>query len=520
MQTDFIRSIPAHLEDHATRRGGKLAFRDAGRAVTYRELERSTANLSGHLAASGIGPGDAIALYLPNSVLWVECCLAILRAGGIVVPIGHDATPDEVAYRLADSGSKAVIATIGGESLLDSIPTHTEAVELRIFAGERAGKRGGPSLERLLRTRPARASIEAEDLHATSFIIYTSGTTGRAKGVLLSLHSMLWVTAACWVPIVGLAESDYVLSPLPLYHSYAVNLSVLGVLAIGASEYILEKYSTTETRRLLSDDTFTVFPGVPTMFHYLLHAGEDAAVDFSPLRLCISAGAVMPAPLNAEFEARFGVPLVDGYGITETSTMVTMNGPAWSRVMGSCGMPVSGVAVRIVDPETGEDLEPNREGELIVRGPNLMKGYHRKRDETARALRGGWYRTGDLARADENGFLTITGRLKELIIRGGQNIAPAEVEEVAAAADGVLDCAVVGAAHKHLGEVPVLFVVGRDGSVIDRDAIIDRCRRHLSSYKVPVAVLEVDAIPRTGSGKIMRYKLVERLPELLSARRA
>lgn len=511
MQTKLIRPVPAHLRNHAAKRGEKIAFRDAGRAVTWRDLERSTFNLAGHLAAAGIGPGDAVALCLPNSVLWVEACLAILRAGGVVVPISHDAAPDEAAYRLADSGSKALIATDGRDSPAGSVSG--QAVALRIIAGTGPAEDGLPSLERLLRTRPARESIESEDLHATSFIIYTSGTTGRAKGVLLSLHGMLWVAAACWAPIAGLAESDHMLSPLPLYHSYAVNLPVLGVLATGASVYIMEKYSTAETLRLLSGGMFTLFPGVPTMFHYLLHSAKEDAIDFSPLRLCISAGAIMPAALNAGFEARFGVPLVDGYGITETSTMVTMNGPSRSRVMGSCGMPLPGVAVRVVDPETGEDLGPDREGELIVRGPNLMKGYHRKPGETARALSRGWYRTGDLARTDENGFLTITGRLKELIIRGGQNIAPAEIEEVASAADGVLDCAAVGMAHEQLGEVPVLFVVGRDEVVIDLDAIIERCRRHLSSYKIPVAVHEVDAIPRTGSGKIMRFKLAERLTE-------
>lgn len=514
MQTNLIRSIPALLGDHAANRGRKPAFCDAGRSVTYSDLERSTSNLAGHLAASGVEPGDAVALYLPNSVLWVESCLAILRAGGVVVPVSHDATPDEVAYRLADSGSKAVIATAGRKSLLDSISRSGSVAGLRIFAGDPAGDAGGLGLERLLRTSPVRAASAPEDLHATSFIVYTSGTTGRAKGVLLSLHSMLWVAAACWAPIAGLAQSDHVLSPLPLYHSYAVNLSVLGVLAVGASEYIMEKYSTAETLRLLAGSAFTVFPGVPTMFHYLLHAAEGLMIDTSPLRLCISAGAVMPATLNAGFEARFGVPLVDGYGITETSTMVTMNGPSWSRVMGSCGMPLPGVATRIVDPETREDLAPHHEGELIVRGPNLMKGYHRKPDETSAALHRGWYRTGDLARSDENGFLTITGRLKELIIRGGQNIAPAEIEEVAATADGVLDCAVIGAAHEQLGEVPVLFVVGHDGAAIDRDAIIDHCRTHLSYYKIPVAIREIDAIPRTGSGKVMRFKLAERLPDL------
>jgi acyl-CoA synthetase (AMP-forming)/AMP-acid ligase II len=248
------------------------------------------------------------------------------------------------------------------------------------------------------------------------------------------------------------------------------------------------------------------------MFHYLLQATREARdLTFPNLRLCVSAGAIMPATLNREFEMRFGVPLLDGYGITETSTMVTMNWPSGARVLGSCGFPVPGLSVRILDPASGRDVALGQEGELIVRGPNVMPGYHNKPEETARALREGWYHTGDLAKSDENGFLTITGRLKELIIRGGQNIAPAEIEEVVNTYEAVLDCAVVGVPHAHLGEVPALFVVARTGRTIETEALLVHCRAQLSAYKVPHAVHVVAEIPRTGSGKIIRYKLREAL---------
>ncbi|MCX7308813.1 MAG: AMP-binding protein, partial [Afipia sp.] len=223
----------------------------------------------------------------------------------------------------------------------------------------------------------------------------------------------------------------------------------------------------------------------------------------------ITAGAIMPATLNREFEARFGVKLIDGYGITETSTFVTLNGMTGSRVMGSCGLPIPGLAVRIISPATGEDVPFGDEGELIVRGPNLMSGYHNKPEETASALRKGWYYTGDLARSDANGFLTITGRLKELIIRGGQNIAPGEIEEIVNTMEEVVDSAVVGIPHEHLGEVPAIFVVRRVGWPATPDAIIAYCGERLSSYKVPYSVHFVSEIPRTGSGKIIRFKLRE-----------
>jgi long-chain acyl-CoA synthetase len=247
------------------------------------------------------------------------------------------------------------------------------------------------------------------------------------------------------------------------------------------------------------------------MFHYLLQATRaEKDVRFPNLRLCASAGAIMPATLNREFETHLGVMLLDGYGITETSTMVTMNWPTGRRVLGSCGVAVPGSAVRIVDAN-GRDVEGNQEGELVVRGPHVMPGYHNKPEETRNALRAGWYHTGDLARSDENGFLTITGRLKELIIRGGQNIAPAEIEEVVNTFEAVLDCAVVGIAHEYLGEVPALFIVPRPGKTVESEAVLAHCRSQLSAYKVPHVVHLIAEIPRTGSGKIIRYKLRESL---------
>jgi long-chain acyl-CoA synthetase len=468
---------------------------------------------AGHLIDSGVGSGDCVAILLPNSVAWVESCFAINRAGAISVPISYDATESEVLYRLQDAGCKAIFVTDERAGLIAQLRDKVPLLACAVLV-ERGAVRGeGFRFEEFAATPARSAPRDPTEIEAPAFIIYTSGTTGRAKGVILTVHGMLWVIAACWAPIAALCEADVVLSPLPLFHSYALNLSVLGILAVGASEYILERFSTGEAVRLLSSGAYTLFPGVPTTFHYLLEAtASQPDLQFAKLRLCISAGAIMPATLNRAFEARFGIKLLDGYGITETSTMVTMNWPSGSRVLGSCGLPVPGLAVRVVSPSSGEDVGFGEEGELIVRGPNVMPGYHNKPEETAAALRNGWYHTGDLAKCDRNGFLTITGRLKELIIRGGQNIAPAEIEEVVNLHDAVVDCAVIGIAHSHLGEVPALFVVPRSGrAAAEIDAILDHCRVHLSSYKVPSAVYFIEEIPRTGSGKIIRYKLREHL---------
>ena len=512
LRTDLIESVPALIERHAGVRGSKIAFQDANTKVTYAELANRTANLAGHLADFGVDAGDTVAIFLPNGVSWIESCFAITRAGAIGVPISYDATESEIAYRLQDASCKVVITTDERAPVLDAIKVQCPSVTTVILV-ERGGSRGvGPRYKDLVATKPASQPRDPSSIHDAAYIIYTSGTTGRAKGVLLSVHSMLWVAASCWAPIAQLSEHDKVLSPLPLFHSYALNLSVLSILAAGASEYIMEKFSTSEALRLLESGEFTLFPGVPTMFHYLLETAKgNSETALKNLRLAVSAGAIMPATLNREFEGRFGVTLLDGYGITETATMVTMNWPSGGRVLGSCGLPIPGLAVRIVDAASGKDVSTGSEGELIVRGPNVMIGYHNKPQETAAALRDGWYHTGDLARSDENGFLTITGRLKELIIRGGQNIAPAEIEEVVSVIDGVVDNAVVGLPHEHLGEVPALFVVKRGDRDVEAEQILEHCRARLSSYKVPFVVHFVDEIPRTGSGKIIRFKLRERL---------
>jgi acyl-CoA synthetase (AMP-forming)/AMP-acid ligase II len=509
LHTELIAPIAELLRRHAASRGQKCAYRDAQTSVTYAELDARTGRLAGHLADLGIAPSETIAIMLPNSVPWIESCLAIARAGAIGVPISYDATEPEIAYRLTDAACKAVITTAERGDLFARLKASAPQLETLIVTDR--GECGADALRyaELVSATPRSAARDPASMHETAFILYTSGTTGRAKGVELTVHGMLWVTAACWTPITGLCERDTVLSPLPLFHSYALNLSVLSILATGASAYIMERFSTSEAVRLLGSGEFTYFPGVPTMFHYLLQATRgEAAIKFPNLKLCVSAGAIMPATLNREFEDRLGVPLLDGYGITETSTMVTMNWPSGNRVMGSCGIPVPGLAVRIVDLN-GHDVAPGQEGELIVHGPNVMPGYHNKPEETRNALHNGWYYTGDLARSDENGFLTITGRLKELIIRGGQNIAPAEIEEVVNTFEAVLDCAVVGIPHEHLGEVPALFVVPRPGKSFESEALLAHCRVRLSAYKLPHVVRTIAEIPRTGSGKIIRYKLRE-----------
>jgi long-chain acyl-CoA synthetase len=351
IRTELIASVPELLRRHAEARGDKVAFADAGGALTYRDLATTTQNLAGHLVDLGLTPGDSVAILLPNSVAFVQACFAVNRAGAVSVPISWDSSLPEIVYRILDAGCQVLITSEQAAETIARVRAQAPELDTVVWVGR--GSSDGPRFADLTQVPPSVPSPDPTAIDPAAFIVYTSGTTGRAKGVLLSVRGMLWVTAACWAPITGLSDRDHVLSPLPLFHSYALNLSVLGILATGASAYIMDRYSTSEALRLLDGGPFTLMPGVPTMFHYLLQGAEGKKPRLDAMRLFISAGAIMPAPLNRAVETTFGVPLLDGYGITETSTMVTMNWPTGARVMGSCGLPVPGLAVRLIDPAAG-----------------------------------------------------------------------------------------------------------------------------------------------------------------------
>jgi len=510
IHTELIVPVHQLLRRHAEAHPQKPAFEDARSSISYADLSDATAKLATHLQHVGVFPGDRVAIVLPNSVEWAVACLACVRAGAIAVPISHDAAGPEIEYRLGDASCAAVITSDMRELELRRIGSQLGIVKDYVTVSWLNGAVHGTDYVNIIARGALCEPLDPDTLDAPAFVIYTSGTTGKPKGVLLSTRGMLWVAATCWASIAGLNAEDKVLSCLPLYHSYALNFSILSIVATGATCYLMEKYSSSEIPRLLAQGRFTVMPGVPTMFHYLIQTARTNGISRLPgLRICLSAGAILPATTNREFEQLFGVKLLDGYGITETSTMVTMNWPTGSRLFGSCGLPLPGVATRIIDPVGMVDVDVGVEGELIVRGPNVMKGYLNKRAETDAVLKNGWYHTGDLARVDASGYITITGRLKEVIIRGGQNIAPAEIEDIVSAHEDVLDCAVAGMPHPQLGEVPVVFVVERSQGAVDIQILLAHCGKHLSAYKIPHAIHVVKEIPRTGSGKVMRFKLRE-----------
>ncbi|MFE0023211.1 type I polyketide synthase [Amycolatopsis sp. NPDC059021] len=502
MRTDLIRPLPVALGEHATRFPGKVAFEDDRRAVTYGELDARTRRLAGHLASLGVGHGDRVALCLGNSVSTVESYLAIVRAEGVGVPLNPASSLAELEYLLADSGALVVITdSAQADRLAAAAPGATLLV-----TGEAPA--GAHSYDELAVSEPGEPARDGLGLDDVAWMFYTSGTTGRPKGVLSTQRNCLFSVASCYVPIPGLTEQDRVLWPLPLFHSLSHIACVLSVTVVGATARIMNGSSAEDVIRTLRENDSTFLAGVPATYHHLVQAARQHGFSAPALRIGLAGGAVLAAGLRREFEETFGVPLIDAYGSTETCGAITINPPDGARVDGSCGLPVPGVGVRVVDPDTGLDVPAGQEGEVWVSGPNVMVGYHNSPETTAAAMRDGWFRTGDVARRDEAGYFTIRGRIKELIIRGGENIHPGEIEAVLRTVEGVADAAVAGAPHDVLGEVPVAYVIpGPSG--FDPEALIARCREQLSAYKVPEQIHEVARIPRTASGKIQRRMLAD-----------
>ncbi|KDN20688.1 type I polyketide synthase [Amycolatopsis rifamycinica] len=502
MRTDLVKPLPVALLENATRFAGKPAFADDHRSVTYGELEARTRRLAGHLAALGVRHGDRVAICLGNRVSTVESYFAVLRAGAVAVPLNPGAATAELEFPLTDSGATVVVTDPVQAARLPLAPP----VELLVTGGDVPA--GAHPYDELAGTEPAGPAADDLELDEPAWMFYTSGTTGLPKGVVSTQRNCLWSVASCYVPIPGLSHEDRVLWPLPLFHSLSHIACVLSATVVGASVRLVDGGSADDVMRLLVAEDSTFLAGVPTTYHHLVRAARQRGFSAPALRIGLAGGAVLGAGLRSEFEETFGVPLIDAYGSTETCGAIAMNPPDGARVDGSCGRPVPGVGVRVVDPETGLERPAGQEGEVWVSGPNVMLGYHNSPEATAEAMRDGWFRTGDLARRDDDGYLTICGRIKELIIRGGANIHPGEVEAVLRTAGGVADAAVGGVPHDTLGEVPVAYVIpGPSG--FDAGALIEKCREQLSAYKVPERILEVAHIPRTASGKIRRGLLAD-----------
>ncbi|MGW1751346.1 type I polyketide synthase [Streptomyces sp. NPDC002092] len=515
----LIRPLPELLKAHASEAPSRVAFADDVRAVTYAELEERTGRLAAYLARTGHRRGERVAICLGNRVETVESVLAVVRAGAVGVPLNPRSSDAELAHFLADSGASVLVTDPGHLDRLHRLGPGQRRPRV-LLTGPGPLPEDAPEGTVLFDAvaadpSPARPPRDDLGLDEPAWMLYTSGTTHRPKGVLSTQRVALWSAAACYAPLFGLSPADRLLWPLPLFHSFGHSLAVLGVTAVGASARItaelLPPDGLLRELRAPREDLggpYTVLAGVPATYHQLLASAREQPSPAPPgLRTCIVAGAPSTPALRRAVEDLLGAPLLDAYGSTETCGMIAVNRPHGPRVDGSCGPPVPGMEVRVVDPGSGNDVADGDEGEFWVRGPSLMTGYHNRPGETKAALRDGWYRTGDLGRRVAHGHLTLTGRVSELIIRGGENIHPTEIEQALLRCPGVRDAVVVGIPHDVLGEVPVAYVVpGPEG--FDPRKILEACRTRLAAYKLPVEIREIAAVPRTASGKIARHAVV------------
>jgi acyl transferase domain-containing protein/acyl-CoA synthetase (AMP-forming)/AMP-acid ligase II/acyl carrier protein len=471
IRSELIRPLLTALSAHPVERP---AYSDGRRTLTYGELARTSAELA---AGLGVARGDRVLVHVGSRVEFAVSLLAVLRASAVGVPVSVRSTDAELAHLADDSGATLLVT------------------EARHAAAAERLRRDRPGLRVLfVEDPPPEGAGEPRDdlgLDEPAWLLYTSGTTGRPKGVLLSQRAMLWSTAACYVPMLGLGAEDTVLWPLPTHHAYALSLAFVTTIAVGAHTRLADGC----TAELLASYPGCVFAGVPALYLRLRQESDGPLV---PPRRCLSGGAPCTPATRAAVRELFGAEVLDGYGSTETGGKIAVERPGEPGLV-----PVPGMEVRI------------DAGEVLVRGPGLMLGYH---GQTGAPLRDGWYRTGDAGRL-EGGRLVLEGRVDDVIVCGGQNVHPAEIEAVLEESPSVRDVLVLGRPDDVVGEVPVAFVVAGPGG-FDAEEQRRRCLDRLSLYKVPVAYLAVDAIPRTASGKPRRKALAAARPDPAAVVRA
>jgi long-chain acyl-CoA synthetase len=490
----------AALGDENVRRFGEyVALEFEGRDITNVEQQRGAARVAHALRRLGVGVSDRVVVLLPNCPEVTQAYGGILRLGAVIVPVVFLLSREEVRHILADSEAKVVITSSDLASKVEGWKGSVVPV---------GGGDGGATWDELVGRESDEFPVLDREDHELAVILYTAGTTGRPKGVALS-HGNLASNARAAASLYELDRTAWSLAVLPLSHSYG--LTVMNAGNILGTRAVLLRWFTPE-RVLETIERFRVqsMAGVPTMYVYLLNYPEAGRYDTSSMRSWGSGAAPLPLEIVEPFEKKFGGRLMEGYGLTEASPVVSAHRLSGLRKLGSVGQPIPGVAVAILD-DADRALPAGEIGEVCVRGPNVMLGYYRLPEETATTLRNGWLHTGDVGRLDEDGFLYIVERKKDLIIRGGFNIYPREVEEVLYAHPRVAEAAVIGMPDALMGEDVLAFVALKPGPVVGADDIIGFCQTRLARFKCPKQVRFVDALPKSPIGKILRKELRARV---------
>jgi len=472
--------------------------------LTYAEVNDAATALAGSLVDVGVEPGDRVALWIPNVPHFIIGYFAIARAGGVVVPVSTLLGVGEVSHILNDSGATTLIAASVFDEMTLALPELTPDVKTTIIWGETRVP-GAIDLKALCESPPSAPLPMHRGPDDLAVLIYTSGTTGWPKGAMLSNSNILTNAAAC-AEAIEITPDDRFLTVLPLFHSFGATVCMVLPILLGAHIVLLPRFHPAEVLEAFSAHAITVFAGVPAMYGVLLNVRDISGVNVDAMRLCVTGGAPCPPKVLTAFKERFGVQFVEGYGPTEASPVVSVNPPSGLQKLGSVGLPVKDVSVRLTDDD-GNPVPVGEIGEILVSGPNVMQGYWQAPEATAETIVDGWLLTGDMGILDEDGYLRIVDRKTDMVIVGGLNVYPREVEDVIHQLPAVADCAVIGEPSERRGEDVKAFVVLREGESLTEDAVIEHCRQHLGSYKVPRTVVFADDLPRSGTGKVLKREL-------------
>ncbi|HTA27435.1 MAG TPA: long-chain fatty acid--CoA ligase [Bacteroidia bacterium] len=505
------------LEDSAKRYPAKAAFTFMDRTLTYAEVNDGANRVANGLKSIGIEAGDKVALSCPNLPEFPVIYFGILKAGAVVVPLNVLLKKDEIEYHLRDSDAKAHFCYSGtaelssgerGYSAYNAVKECEHFFMIMPKPDMPSSIEGVPTLADFMDGQPARYETHQAKEDDTSVIIYTSGTTGRPKGAELT-HSNLLLNAIFMSDLMEMQTEDVVLIVLPLFHSFGMTVSMNAGIYRSCSNILLTRFDAESVLTMMEKHKVTTFAGVPTMYWGLLNYNNP---EFNydgiakTLKLCVSGGGSLPVKVLEEFEKRFNVPIIESYGMSEGSPVVTFNQPKIGRKPGSIGTPFWGVEVKLVDAD-GNEVPVGEKGELLYKGHNVMKGYYKKPEETAKALKNGWLHSGDIAVKDEDGFIYIVDRIKDMINRGGMKVYPREVEEVMIKHEAISLVAVIGITHEELGEEVKAYVVLKEGESVPAMELIAWTKERVASYKYPRHIEFVQALPVGPTGKILKREL-------------
>jgi long-chain acyl-CoA synthetase len=493
----MARNLASFLTDTASRAGDRTALKLDDAELTYEQLDEGSARVAALIKSKGFQAGDRVGIMLPNVPYFAAVYYGVLRAGGVVVPMNPLLKGREVSFYLEDPEAKLMFAWGDFEEAAKKGADEAGAELVLVKPGE---------FEKLLAEHDPDTEVVERDDDDTAVILYTSGTTGKPKGAELT-HANLMTNAQLSADELGeVSEDDVLLGALPLFHSFGQTCGLNATVYTGATMSMIPRFDPSKALEIIQRDKVTVFQGVPTMYTAMLHADDRDDYDTSCLRICMSGGSAMPVEVMRGFEEAFDCKVLEGYGLSETSPVASFNHPDKERKPGSIGTPIKGVEFRLVDDD-GNDVDEGEVGEIAIKGHNVMKGYWNREDATREAIKDGWFFSGDMAKKDEDGYYAIVDRKKELIIRGGYNVYPREIEEVLYEHEAVEQCAVVGVPDDKMGEEVGAAVVLKQGQDISEDDLRDYVKKEVANYKYPRRIWFVDELPTGPTGKILKREI-------------